>query len=76
MINQSARFVAGGLALTAAMLISAVGRVTADEATTSPEAARGRVAGYLAEPLDSAALVPRPPADGSAALAETPPQGP
>jgi hypothetical protein len=40
MINQSARFVAGGLALTAAMLISAVGRVTADEATTSPETAR------------------------------------
>jgi hypothetical protein len=76
MINQSARFVAGGLALTAAMLISAVGRVTADEAPASPETAQGRVAGYLAKPPDSAALLPRPPADGSPALAETPRQGP
>ena len=76
MIDQSARFVAGGLALMAAMLISAVGRVTTDEATTSPETAWDRVAGSLAKPPDSAALLPRPPADGSAALAETPPQGP
>ena len=76
MINKSVRIVAGGLALMAAMLISAVGRVPADEAAAPPEMPSSRAAGYLAKPLDSAALAPRPPADGSAALAETPPQGP
>jgi acid phosphatase (class A) len=69
MINQSARFVAGGLALMATMLISTIGRVAADEATVPPEMATGRAPGYLAKPLDSAALLPRPPADGSAAQA-------
>jgi acid phosphatase (class A) len=69
MLNRSARFVAGGLALMAATLISAAGRVTADEATAPPEMASARAAGYLAKPLDSAALLPRPPADGSAAQA-------
>lgn len=69
MINRSAWSVAGGLALMAVMLISAAGRVTADEAAAPPEMASGRAAGYLAKPLDSAALLPRPPADGSAAQA-------
>jgi acid phosphatase (class A) len=69
MINQSARFVAWGLALMAATLISAAGRVTADEATAPPEMTAGRATGYLAKPPDSATLLPRPPADGSAAQA-------
>jgi acid phosphatase (class A) len=69
MMNLSARSVACGLALTAALLISAFGRVAADEATAPPEMTSGRAAGYLAKPLDSAALLPRPPADGSAAQA-------
>ena len=66
MINQSSRFVAAAAALMTALLLSAGGRATADEATTPPEMASGRAPGYLAKPLDSAALLPRPPADGSA----------
>jgi acid phosphatase (class A) len=69
MISQSARFVVGGLALIAALVISAAGRVTADETAAPPEMASGRAAGYLSKPLDSAELLPRPPADGSAAQA-------
>jgi acid phosphatase (class A) len=69
MISQSAPSIACGLALVATALVSALGHVTADEATAPPEMASHRVAGYLAKPLDSAALLPRPPADGSAAQA-------
>jgi acid phosphatase (class A) len=68
MINQSARSVAWAIVLTGVMLISSVGRVTADEAAP-PEMKSGRVPGYLSKPLDSAALLPRAPVDGSAAQA-------
>jgi acid phosphatase (class A) len=69
MINQTARSVAGALGMAAALLVSAGGRLAADEATAPPEMASGRVPGYLAKSLDSAALLPRPPAEGSAAQA-------
>jgi acid phosphatase (class A) len=69
MINQTARSVAGALGLAAALLVSAGGRLAADEATAPPEMASGRVPGYMAKSLDSAALLPRPPAEGSAAQA-------
>ena len=55
--------------MAAALLVSAGGRLAADEATAPPEMASGRVPGYLAKSLDSAALLPRPPAEGSAAQA-------
>lgn len=69
MISQAARSVAGVLGLAAALLVFAGGRLAADETTAPPEMASGRVPGYLAKPLDSAALLPRPPAEGSAAQA-------
>jgi acid phosphatase (class A) len=68
MINPSARSVAVGLALMA-LLVCAGGRLAADETTVPPEMAGDQIKGYLAKPLDSAALLPRPPADGSAAQA-------
>ena len=67
MLNQSMRSVAAILTLAAATLMSPRGPA-ADEATP-PEMPSGRAAGYLAKPLDSASLLPRPPADGSAAQA-------
>jgi acid phosphatase (class A) len=69
MMNQTAQSIVGALMLAAGLLVSAGARLTADEAAAPPEMASGRAPGYLAKPLDSAALLPRPPAEGSAAQA-------
>jgi hypothetical protein len=69
MNNRFARATAVGLALMAAFLMPGGSHVAADEMIVLPETAPHELKGYLAKPLDSAALLPRPPADGSAAQA-------
>jgi acid phosphatase (class A) len=69
MLKRSATTIAGGIALTLILLAQVGGRAAAEETNAPAPMAPEKLKGYLEKPLDSAALLPPPPAVGSAAEA-------
>jgi acid phosphatase (class A) len=66
-LKRSATTIAGRIALTLILLVQVFGRAAAEEANAPAPMAPEKLKGYLEKPLDSAALLPPPPAIGSAA---------